>query len=200
MEENELHPLVLLSISDHATRAGGAPVVGFLLGSQAGRATEIANSFPVTVAAGGAIDRDFFLGQKALFAEVFPTLSIVGCYGLQASLAPAVAAVPTALCAAAALAGEYTEAPLVLVVAPYLAFQPTLRDLPVALFAPAHRPALTPADFTPVPYKIAVCFPSPPLCFSLSLSLLRAPYFSQWRPSGSGSSTWRTRTRGRART
>lgn len=50
----ELHPLVLLNVSDHWTRTkavqGGKPsrVLGCLLGHQHGRVVEIVNSFEVT--------------------------------------------------------------------------------------------------------------------------------------------------------
>ena len=61
-----LHPLVVINISDHATRVstqsrieqgggaeGGARVFGVLIGEQSGRRVEIANSFEIKVARNG---------------------------------------------------------------------------------------------------------------------------------------------------
>ena len=55
-----LHPLVIINISDHFTRARTqssepAPrVMGVLIGAQTGRQIEVANSFEVKVVDGGA--------------------------------------------------------------------------------------------------------------------------------------------------
>eukprot|EP01061_Rhynchopus_euleeides_P011871 TRINITY_DN21458_c0_g1_i1.p1 TRINITY_DN21458_c0_g1~~TRINITY_DN21458_c0_g1_i1.p1 ORF type:complete len:299 (+),score=93.46 TRINITY_DN21458_c0_g1_i1:240-1136(+) len=86
----KLHPLVVLNVSDHFTRATvnkNSPqrVVGALLGVQTGRAIEIFTSFELVVTTaedGSASDLDvvYLEEKKAHYNAVFPTYELVGWY------------------------------------------------------------------------------------------------------------------------
>ncbi|KAJ9112465.1 hypothetical protein QFC20_002253 [Naganishia adeliensis] len=93
-----LHPLPILSISEHYTRdtlANGSSckVVGALLGTQSGREVSITNSFEVALMDGGDVDMDtegktnafnidteFLETRREQFKQVFPTLDLIGWY------------------------------------------------------------------------------------------------------------------------
>lgn len=89
----DLHPLLVLNISEHWTRVKaqhGAPrnVVGAVIGKQEGRKIELHNSFEVVVEAApvGAphgpqqLDLSFFREKEEQFKQVFPALMLVGWY------------------------------------------------------------------------------------------------------------------------
>eukprot|EP01062_Namystynia_karyoxenos_P026946 TRINITY_DN20795_c0_g1_i1.p2 TRINITY_DN20795_c0_g1~~TRINITY_DN20795_c0_g1_i1.p2 ORF type:complete len:305 (+),score=101.08 TRINITY_DN20795_c0_g1_i1:81-995(+) len=85
-----LHPLVVLNISDHHTRAkttsreGDRRVVGALLGVQTGRKLEIHTSFELVakIAADGTVEIDpvYAEEKKNHYMQVFPTYDLVGWY------------------------------------------------------------------------------------------------------------------------
>lgn len=92
-----LHPLPILNISDHLTRARlqagndqGVRVYGALLGTQNGRELEIHNTFEFKVinAPQGntessqppKIEHDFFKRRQAQFKQTFPTFDFLGWY------------------------------------------------------------------------------------------------------------------------
>ncbi|PAA48309.1 hypothetical protein BOX15_Mlig006623g3, partial [Macrostomum lignano] len=88
-----LHPLVLLTISDHWTRCrlqfGHNRVLGALLGKQEGRLVEICNCFELApyfspanpqTADIDTIDAGFFQTRLAQYREVYPSLTVVGWY------------------------------------------------------------------------------------------------------------------------
>eukprot|EP01065_Artemidia_motanka_P030770 TRINITY_DN36872_c0_g1_i1.p1 TRINITY_DN36872_c0_g1~~TRINITY_DN36872_c0_g1_i1.p1 ORF type:complete len:301 (+),score=88.42 TRINITY_DN36872_c0_g1_i1:90-992(+) len=92
-----LHPLVVLNISDHFTRASvdsGGPqrVVGALLGVQSGRKLEIHTSFELIApaAADGTINIDYgYLDDKKThYSQVFPNYDLVGWYTTGRALTP----------------------------------------------------------------------------------------------------------------
>lgn len=85
----QLHPLVIINISEHFTRIKAqhgsiaSPVCGAILGTQDGRRVEIFNSFELVIndANGAAvIDSEFLESKSQQFKEVFPTLDILGWY------------------------------------------------------------------------------------------------------------------------
>jgi len=85
--EVNVHPIVLMNISDHFTRVkaqnlGAAQrVIGALLGTQEGRQVSILNSCELTytqTAAGIDLDFDFTDKRLELFAQVFPTFDFLG--------------------------------------------------------------------------------------------------------------------------
>jgi len=84
-----LHPLVIINISDHYTRAkvtGGASVrvYGALLGFQAGRRVDIENSFEFLVAKDEAgewkVDVELIRTRLGLYKRGFDAIDIVGWY------------------------------------------------------------------------------------------------------------------------
>jgi len=101
MENVTLHPLVVINISDHLTRvranadAAAAPprVFGAVLGTQAGRRVELANSFELKVAAAGssgsaAIDMDYLRTRLEQYKKTFPSLDMLGWYSTSTAPAP----------------------------------------------------------------------------------------------------------------
>eukprot|EP01059_Diplonema_ambulator_P036225 TRINITY_DN895_c0_g1_i4.p1 TRINITY_DN895_c0_g1~~TRINITY_DN895_c0_g1_i4.p1 ORF type:complete len:310 (+),score=62.99 TRINITY_DN895_c0_g1_i4:34-930(+) len=88
--EVRLHPLVVLNISDHWTRAKVVQnepqkVVGALLGVQTGRVIEVHTSFELVVKPdkdqqGGTLDTKYLEDKKSHYTQVFPTYDLVGWY------------------------------------------------------------------------------------------------------------------------
>ncbi|KAJ9106268.1 hypothetical protein QFC21_001413 [Naganishia friedmannii] len=98
-----LHPLPILSISEHYTRdtlvkGPSCKVVGVLLGTQSGRELAITNSFEIALLERGSsgdvdmdteqsgkgraydVDREFLEERREQFKQVFPTLDLLGWY------------------------------------------------------------------------------------------------------------------------
>jgi len=84
-----LHPLAVLNISDHYSRAvGAAPeeqkaatcVVGGLIGTQKQGVTEVFNSFELYIQGSGIVDEAYFLRKAAHFKNVFHEYDVVGWY------------------------------------------------------------------------------------------------------------------------
>ncbi|DBB04951.1 TPA: hypothetical protein ACH3X3_010232 [Trebouxia sp. C0006] len=87
-----LHPLVLLNVSDHHTRAKAnledpslppPRVLGCLLGQQTGRVVDVSNSFEFmyeNTASGLIIDEGLLTKKTEQYKQVFPKLDIVGWY------------------------------------------------------------------------------------------------------------------------
>eukprot|EP00882_Tetradesmus_deserticola_P007977 GHRQ01008401.1.p1 GENE.GHRQ01008401.1~~GHRQ01008401.1.p1 ORF type:complete len:320 (+),score=177.84 GHRQ01008401.1:360-1319(+) len=135
--EFKLHPLVLINVSDHHTRLkanspDGAPpplVLGCLLGSQDGRAVDVANSFEIkfTVAADGAfeVDTPFLLKKQEQYKTVFPKQDIVGWYCSGSQLTDRHLAVHRKI-------SEYNESPLLLLLDP--AINHSRKDLPLVVY------------------------------------------------------------------
>jgi len=87
----QLHPLVVLNLSDHFTRdryrghkkMEVARVVGFLLGRQQGRELEIVNSIEICFKQNGKeliIDEKFAQERMKNYKEMFKDLDVVGWY------------------------------------------------------------------------------------------------------------------------
>ncbi|TFL06501.1 COP9 signalosome subunit 6 [Pterulicium gracile] len=82
-----LHPLPILSISEHLMRLKlqreeNLPFVfGALLGTQTGREVEIVNSFELaTVEGTDDVDHEFLKSRKEQYKQVFPSLEFIGWY------------------------------------------------------------------------------------------------------------------------
>jgi len=84
----QLHPLVIMNISDHWTRMkaqNGKPsqVIGALLGKQEGRLLEIMNSFELSFITSDdviTIDTAYYEKQQKQFKQVFQDLEFLGWY------------------------------------------------------------------------------------------------------------------------
>ncbi|KAL4437304.1 hypothetical protein ABPG75_004443 [Micractinium tetrahymenae] len=131
----QLHPLVLINISDHHTRtranAGGAAavrVLGCLLGSQAGRTVDISNSFEMRLNPGGGevdIDEAFLQKKMEQYKQTFPQQDVVGWYATGAELTEADMQIQRKLM-------EVNESPVFLRLDP--SRDPSQKDLPVCLY------------------------------------------------------------------
>eukprot|EP00301_Raphidiophrys_heterophryoidea_P015644 c2439_g1_i2.p1 GENE.c2439_g1_i2~~c2439_g1_i2.p1 ORF type:complete len:328 (-),score=78.47 c2439_g1_i2:109-1059(-) len=86
-----LHPLVLLTISDHSTRArlteNSARVLGGLIGCQRGRQLEIMDCFEMVVQ-GEGINTEFLRRKAESMKKVFPDLDVVGWYSTGSVIQP----------------------------------------------------------------------------------------------------------------
>ncbi|CAG9325950.1 unnamed protein product [Blepharisma stoltei] len=83
-----LHPLVLMNISDHFTRAfanKGSPqrVIGILVGTVSGRNIQIQNSFEALWTSAGEntkLDTEFIEKKLSMLLEIFPNYEFLGWY------------------------------------------------------------------------------------------------------------------------
>lgn len=156
----DLHPLVIINISDHFTRAkieapsnNAAPrVIGALLGVQNGREIEISNSFELvynTVEGNVVIDTEFLKSKQEQFKKVFPTNDFLGWYSTTSGVEVADLAIHKQFL-------EVNESPIYLVLDAVAAFAATTRDLPISIFeSELHvvqdQPTML---FVKVPYRI----------------------------------------------
>ncbi|GAM25460.1 hypothetical protein SAMD00019534_086350 [Acytostelium subglobosum LB1] len=84
----DLHPLVIINISDHHTRAkvechnpeNVPQVIGVLLGLQNGRIIEICNSFELVLTPNKQLDLEYLRKKSDQFKKVFPTYELLGWY------------------------------------------------------------------------------------------------------------------------
>jgi len=93
-----LHPLVIINISDHATRArmssGGktqSRVIGALFGVQSGRSVEIFNSFEIVyteVEGSVIIDTEYVKTKQEQFSQVFKNYDLLGWYSTGSECKP----------------------------------------------------------------------------------------------------------------
>ena len=155
-----LHPLVVINVSDHFTRAraqsggkAGTRVFGALLGEQKGRNVEIANSFEMKMvvnAAGAArADLDYLRTRLEQYKKTFPKYDMLGWYSTGAEVQPDDLELHKALC-------EVTESLLYMLVDPVQAMAPGNRELPILIHESevhvvADQPML---QFVSVGYKI----------------------------------------------
>lgn len=83
-----LHPLVIMNISEHWTRlkaqnASEQQVIGALIGKQQGRSIEIMNSFELLfdrIEMDIVVDRTYYNTKEEQFKQVFPDLEFLGWY------------------------------------------------------------------------------------------------------------------------
>lgn len=165
----ELHPLVILSISDQYTRArlttpaNGHParVVGVLLGVQEhnGAHVELTNSFDLiatfdpSTGALVSVDEEFLATRQAAFATVFPEATVLGWYQTGDAVSPEDIAVLSRALA------RYVETPIVALLDAARAYSDETRDIPLQVFeskldGDSSSPHLL---LKPVSYHVIVC-------------------------------------------
>jgi len=153
----ELHPLVIINISDHFTRAkvenptaNQLPrVLGALLGVQDGRNVEITNSFELVYALVDGeivVDSDYLKRKQEQFKKVFPLSDFLGWYSTGHEVKPSDIDVHRQFL-------EINESPIYLLLDPALS---TAKDLPITIFeSELHviqdQPTML---FVKVPYRI----------------------------------------------
>ena len=83
----ELHPLAVLNISDHLTRAKyqmgkdtDYRVIGVLLGNQQGRSLDIVNTVEVKFDQHHRLDEPFCEERLTAYKKMFPDLDCIGWY------------------------------------------------------------------------------------------------------------------------
>jgi COP9 signalosome complex subunit 6 len=151
-----LHPVVIINISDHWTRAKvqskkpNPRVIGALVGIQTGRNLEIFNSFelPYEVKDGNVIVKTEYLNTKSeQFKKVFKDYEFMGWYSTGASIVPADMEIHKQI-------QEFNENPLYLQLNTQITS--AMRELPIHIYeselrmveeVPTHL-------FVKVPYKI----------------------------------------------
>ncbi|GAA5954381.1 hypothetical protein JCM8115_004569 [Rhodotorula mucilaginosa] len=171
-----LHPLAILSISEHYTRtaiqakytgdvSGPAPVVvGALLGTLNGRELEVVNSFELVVdPADNALDHAYLVTRRDQFKQVFPTFDFLGWYSIGQQPSPKDTALHQQFL-------EYNESPVFLQLSPASTdAAPTTtgggegqegkekeKDLPLAIYESVVELVAGEAKptFVPVPYEV----------------------------------------------
>jgi COP9 signalosome complex subunit 6 len=155
----ELHPLVIINISDHFTRAkvesnqNPPPrVIGALLGTQEGRNVEVSNSFELVyhvVQGAIVIDTDYLKSKLEQFKKVFPTNEFLGWYSTGNAVHQSDIVIHKQFL-------EVNESPIFLIMDVAAAYASTTRDLPITMFeSELHviqdQPTLL---FVKVPYRI----------------------------------------------
>lgn len=128
----ELHPLVIMNISEHWTRIRaqlGVPkqVIGALIGKQQGRNLEIMNSFELLFTEGNefgiTIDRGYYQTKELQFKQVFKDLEFLGWYSTGGDPVPSDIHVHQQIC-------EITESPIFIKLNP----QVFTNDLPIQVY------------------------------------------------------------------
>lgn len=157
----DLHPLVIINISDHFTRAKVEAtntnphprVIGALLGVQNGREIEISNSFELTyntVEGNVVVDTEYLKSKQEQFKKVFPTNDFLGWYST------GTAGVQVSDVAIHKQFLEVNESPIYLVLDSVAAYAATTRDLPISIYeSELHVIQDKPTTFfVKVPYRI----------------------------------------------
>lgn len=158
-----LHPLVIINVSDHFTRARtqtsqpSPRVFGIIIGAQTGRHIEIANSFEVKVVSGGCglpagqdgPDLTYLKTRLEQYKKTFPNYDMLGWYSTAEALQDGDLTIHQGL-------GEVADNILYLTLNPVLALAGTARELPISIYeSEVHvvddKPAVR---FAMVPYKI----------------------------------------------
>jgi len=159
-----LHPLVIINISDHFTRArcqasadGSPRVFGVLIGAQTGRHVEIANSFEVKVVDGGCgvpagqvgPDLAYLRTRLEQYKKTFAKYDMLGWYTTSEKLQDGDLTIHQGLC-------ELVDSLLYLTLDPVLALAGGARELPITIYeSEVHvvdeKPTM---QFASVPYKI----------------------------------------------
>jgi len=84
--ETQIHPLVLINMSDHWTRAHAQgdrqPILGALIGTQEGKRIDVYNCFELKRLDHNVnmIDGDYFEMRRKQYQEVFPNYEVLGLY------------------------------------------------------------------------------------------------------------------------
>eukprot|EP01132_Coremiostelium_polycephalum_P007475 gene7475-9185_t len=155
----DLHPLVIINISDHFTRtkveSGGSTstrVIGVILGIQNGRNVEICNSFELvyTIVDGSMVlDFDYLKKKYEQFKKVFPTYDLLGWYSTGSKVSKDDINLHKQIL-------ELNESPLYLMLDTQAAFTQTVKDLPIVIYeSELHIVNDQPTTlFVKAPYKI----------------------------------------------
>jgi len=134
-----LHPLVIINISDHFTRArcqgdGSGPpprVFGILIGEQVGRRVEVANSFEAKIVpnASGMPTPELAYVRTRLeqYLKTFPKYEMIGWYSTAEAVQPGDLEIHQSLC-------EISDNLLYLTLDPQLALSGTARELPITIY------------------------------------------------------------------
>lgn len=123
----QLHPLVIMNISDHHTRAKMMASAGGS-GTQTGREVEIINSFEIKVDIANdmpVIDKAFFLTKQDQYKQVFPKWDFLGWYSVGVEPCLYELTIHKQFT-------DFNESPLYLLLNPHV--QPTSRALPLTLY------------------------------------------------------------------
>jgi len=131
-----LHPLVIINISDHATRArmsGGGKtqprVLGALYGVQSGRSVEIFNSFEIVyteVDGSVVIDPEYVKAKLEQYGQVFKNYDMLGWYSTGSECKPKDLEIHNQFI-------PFNESPLYLLLDP-IASKVNTRGLPITLY------------------------------------------------------------------
>jgi len=154
----DLHPLVIINISDHFTSTkveSNKPqprVIGALLGIQNGRNVEITNSFELiydTLDGAIVIDQSFLKSRQEQFKKVFPTYDFLGWYSTGTQVQHSDIDVHKQFL-------EINESPIYLLLDSVAAYSATTKDLPITIFeSELHVIEDKPTTlFVKVPYRI----------------------------------------------
>ncbi|CAL8470813.1 g10355 [Coccomyxa elongata] len=131
-----IHPLVLINISDHATRvrankvgqATNHRVLGCLLGQQSGRVVDISNSLEINYHIGEhgvVIDEAYLTKKQDQYKQTFPKLDTVGWYSTGSDVDEGDMQIHKMIM-------NFNESPVFLLLDPNM--NRTHKDLPVSLF------------------------------------------------------------------
>jgi COP9 signalosome complex subunit 6 len=156
----DLHPLVIINVSDHHTRVKvesntpNAPprVIGALLGIQNGRNIEVTNSFELVydiVEGRIIVDSGYLKSKQEQFKKVFPLYDFLGWYSTGNQVSPSDIDVHKQFL-------EINESPIYLLLDSVAAYSAATRDLPLTIFeSELHviedKPTML---FVKVPYRI----------------------------------------------
>mmetsp|Transcript_7095 Transcript_7095/g.8185 ORF Transcript_7095/g.8185 Transcript_7095/m.8185 type:complete len:300 (-) Transcript_7095:693-1592(-) len=130
----QLHPLVILNVSDHFTRykaQKGIPqrVIGCLLGVQSGRVVEITNSFELSYTQPNngsvVVDAAFLNKQQELYKATFPKCEVIGWYSTGSVLEEVDMSIHKMI-------SEINESPVYMLMDPNII--PGGKDLPITLY------------------------------------------------------------------
>ncbi|GAA5864757.1 hypothetical protein JCM3774_006063 [Rhodotorula dairenensis] len=164
-----LHPLAILSISEHYTRtaiqhaaaahSAHSQVVGALLGTLNGRELEVVNSFELVVdPADHKLDHAYLVTRRDQFKQVFPTFDFLGWYSVGPQPSPRDALLHQQFL-------QYNESPIFLQLSPdslsssaaaSTEGQEQDKDLPLAIYESVVELVAGEAKptFVPVPYEV----------------------------------------------
>jgi len=151
----QLHPVVIIHISDHWTRAKVQQeivhprVVGAILGIQNGRNIEIMNTFELEFSQEKGLDAVYLHKKVEQFRKVFPTHDFLGWYSTGSSVQPSDIEIHKQIM-------EMNESPIYLLFDTSACANPATRELPLSIYESElhivnEQPTLL---FVKVPYKI----------------------------------------------
>ncbi|KAK9904115.1 hypothetical protein WJX75_004893 [Coccomyxa subellipsoidea] len=131
-----IHPLVLINISDHATRVRANRigvknkfrVLGCLLGQQSGRVVDISNSLEINYRVGEqgiVIDEAYLTRKQEQYKQTFPKLDTVGWYSTGSDMEEGDMQIHKMIM-------HFNESPVFLLLDPNM--NRTHKDLPVSLY------------------------------------------------------------------